>query len=474
MNHNKNRISICLMICFLFAEPFDGLTLITTGGGQGGAMNRKTILIDNDENIINTWNHETKASSIAYLSPDSILFLPCRKNGNDEGGPGGGTTGGRFIKKQWNGDTLWDYELSEEICIPHHDISILPNGNILAICSETKTQQEGISAGKQNLNGSFTLDMLIEIEPVGDSDANIVWEWHFWDHLIQNVSPDYENYGIISNNPQLLDINSNSSGGGGGNPGVGDWNHLNCVSYNSILDQIVISSRHMNEFYVIDHSTTIGEAASHSGGIYGKGGDFLFRWGNPTNYDRGSIDDQILSAQHGVNWIPQGYPGEGNFILYNNNHSPNSSAVLEIMPPMNEDGTYFIENDNPYGPVSYHWIYQAGFYSNTQSGAFRLPNGNTIISSAQDQQILEVSMNGGIQWVYQGDDHTVRALKYSYDYFQEDILGDLNNDEIINILDVIMMVNIILDINNFSENADINEDSIVDILDIVLLINLIL
>ena len=46
--------------------------------------------------------------------------------------------------------------------------------------------------------------------------------------------------------------------------------------------------------------------------------------------------------------IPEGYPGAGNFILFNNNHSLNSSAVLEIVPPVNESGFYTIDYDNPF------------------------------------------------------------------------------------------------------------------------------
>ena len=59
----------------------------------------------------------------------------------------------------------------------------------------------------------------------------------------------------------------------------------------------------MNEIYVIDHSTTTEEAAGHSGGLSGKGGDILYRWGNPQNYQRGNSQDQILISQHSVNWI---------------------------------------------------------------------------------------------------------------------------------------------------------------------------
>ena len=48
MEHYQNKIITIIFYCFLFSEPFDGLTLITTGGGgQGGGINRKTILIDN-------------------------------------------------------------------------------------------------------------------------------------------------------------------------------------------------------------------------------------------------------------------------------------------------------------------------------------------------------------------------------------------------------------------------------------------
>ena len=54
------------------------------------------------------------------------------------------------------------------------------------------------------------------------------------------------------------------------------------------------------------------------------------------------------------------------------------------------------------------------------------------------------------------------------------MVGDLNGDYIVNILDVIVMINIVLNIESPFENADINNDSIIDILDIVLLVNIII
>ena len=131
-----------------------------------------------------------------------------------------------------------------------------------------------------------------------------------------------------------IDINVN------GNWRTNDWNHTNMISYNEDFDQIVISSRHMDEIYVIDHSTTTEEAATNSGGNQGKGGDFIYRWGNPNNYDRGTEEDKIFGGQHGIHWIPNNYPGGGNFLVYNNLHqtNPNRSAVLEFENIADENG----------------------------------------------------------------------------------------------------------------------------------------
>jgi len=51
--------------------------------------------------------------------------------------------------------------------------------------------------------------------------------------------------------------------------------------------------------------------------------------------------------------------------------------------------------------------------------------------------------------------------------------GDLNNDGIVNILDVVQLVNIVL-INEYNNNVDMNQDGVVNILDIVQLVNIIL
>jgi len=70
----------------------------------------------------------------------------------------------------------------------------------------------------------------------------------------------------------------------------------------------------------------------------------------------------------------------------------------------------------------------------------------------------------------------INASNYSSEAIIDDgsceylILGDINEDGIIDILDIILTVNIIMD-GEYNELADVNEDSILDILDIVTMIN---
>ena len=102
-------------------------------------------------------------------------------------------------------------------------------------------------------------------------------------------------------------------GGAGRKPQAAqpDWLHINAVAYNAELDQIMLSVFEFSEIWVIDHSTTTAEAAGHEGGKYGKGGDLLYRWGNPRAYRAGTVKDQKLFGQHNAHWIAKGFPARG-------------------------------------------------------------------------------------------------------------------------------------------------------------------
>ena len=162
----------------------------------------------------------------------------------------------------------------------------------------------------------------------------------------------------------------------------------------------------MSEIYIIDHSTTTEEAKGHTGGRYGKGGDILYRWGNPKVYKRGNRSDQTLFEQHDSAWIEEGFSGDGNITIFNNGTSrPGGySSVEEITPPIDENGNYIIEKGSAFGPVKATWTYTASmkssFYADHISGAQRLPNGNTFICLGPQGTFFEVTPEGKTVWKY--------------------------------------------------------------------------
>lgn len=470
--------SVVFLTVSLFGqEPFDGLTLYSPNIGGGGDIT--SYLIDNEMNVVNSWDHLYGAASMPYLLKDSTLIYPYRVSNPsmNSGGVGGGIS-----KYSWEGNLLWSYEIANNTYQHHHDVEPLPNGNILVIVWEKKTDTEAAAAGRQTLDNSLNeiwSEAILELEPIGSTDVNIVWEWHVWDHLIQDYDPEVDNYGVVSEHPELQDVNYGNAGSNQGPGGPnGDWKHFNAVAYNENLDQIALSSRLHDEIYIIDHSTTSIEAAGHSGGNSGLGGDYLFRWGNPQAYDRGTNSDRLLQDQHGVNWIPEGYPGEGNLMIFNNNYTNNNSAVFEIVTPLNNNGTYDISENEPFGPVAPVWIHTGEFHTQMQGGAFRLPNGNTLITDCDDAYIFEVTSTNEVVWSFDiggGNSFIARAQKYTSDYlgggFPDFTIGDVNFDQNINVADILFISDMSSGYGyNPTPPADFNEDGSVNISDLVLLL----
>lgn len=480
--------TLFLFLCFFSlgrTQVFDGYTIYSpVGTGPGSNVGGDSYLIDNQLNIINEWSYTRGAASMPYLMPDSTIFYPYRVQSPSMSAGG---TGGGILKMDWEGNILWNYTVADQDYQHHHDIQPLPNGNVLVIAWERKTASEAYAMGRQTIENSLNemwSEAILELEPVGTSDANVVWEWHLWDHMVQDVSSAYPNYGTISDHHELFDINYGNVGANQGPGGANaDWKHFNAIDYNADLDQIAISARHHHEIYIIDHSTTTEEAAGHTGGNSGKGGDILYRWGNPQVYDRGNASDQQLNGQHGVNWIPEGYPGEGNLILYNNQEGNGNSAVYEIVPPMDADGNYTIDTITAFGPSSPTWTYTGNFQSSVQSGAFRLPNGNTLITVADDHRMFEVTNTGTIVWDYTHPGNNImiaRAQKYGMDYlgstgsFPDFTLGDINFDGSIDVFDVLIASDMFMNLEPDTPPADMNGDGQVDAFDVALIVQTIL
>jgi hypothetical protein len=408
-------------------RAFQGYTLIAPLTGT------TTYLLDMDGKVVRSWESDCSPALMAYLLPNGHLLRPGSLGSDAQVfGPGPGV-GGRVQEFTWDGDLVWDFRLVNARQLPHHDITPMPNGNILMIVNDRKTSKETLAAGRRpELTGDshFLPDSILEIKPTGKTTGEIVWEWHLWDHLVQDFDKSKANYGNVAEHPELVNINygedalapiaatkdgadklksigyvgANPGGGRRGNP---DWTHCNGVAYNPDLDQIAISVHGFSEFWIIDHSTTKAEAAGHRGGKSDKGGDLLYRWGNPRAYRAGTKADQKLFAQHNAHWIPKGLPGAGHILVFNNGSGrPDGSysSVDEIVLPVDGQGRYEYKAGVAFGPDKPGWSYTApkktDFYSFFISGAQRLPNGNTFICSGANGITFEVTPEKEIVWQY--------------------------------------------------------------------------
>jgi hypothetical protein len=366
-----------------------------------------TYLIDKNGTINHTWSSAYQPFTEAYWLGNGTILRPIISGG------------GGIQKILWDGTLAWDYRYTVSGCTCHHDIKYLPNGNVLMIVWVTKTRTEAIAAGRNpsSIEGNtFTPDKIIEVKPTGPTSGDVVWEWNVWDHLIQDYDSSKNNYGVVGDHPELIDINF-------GDSFDFDWLHTNSLDYNSTFDQILVDIHDFDEVWVIDHSTTTEEAASHTGGHYGHGGDLLYRWGNPQAYRRGTSSDQKLFGQHDATWIPSGHPGEGDILVFNNGYNrpgPKYSSVDEFAPPVDANGEYYLEPGSAYGPEDVTWDYTANpptsFYSNVFSSATRLKDGNTLICSGIPGKFFEVTPDGTTVWQYSNPYGSPNKWVFKIDY----------------------------------------------------------
>lgn len=487
---NKNSIAIHLLIIISLITGIElkaqdetiGLRYYDQNTSEGYILftpkkNSAVYLINNCGELINEWTFTEKPGATCYLLNDGSLL----RAGKDS-----------LEIRDWESNLVWSYATAANDIAQHHDIEPLPNGNILCVVTETYTQDEIVALGRsiENTGDSFKIDKLIEIEPSGNHDANIVWEWRFIDHLIQDIDPDKPNYGVVIEHPELVDLNYINSS-------ATDFTHVNAVDYNADLDQIMVSPRHLNEIMIIDHSTTTVEAIGHIGGNSGVGGDIMWRWGNPAGYKQGTEEDQKLFLQHDCKWVENGYLDEGKISVFNNGGDlTNMYSSVHLIEPTFTSGAYLKET-NTFLPNDYEWTWNGLILGDTmqepsQSGAMSLSNGNFIICETSKGQFSEITKTGDLLMTYVNptgstiydqysvienkDNAMFRAEKYPIDFpgFQgkdmtpKGIIEDINtNSDLCSLLQVndeidklaIQINNPITDnriqFNHYISNADI-------------------
>ena len=143
--------------------------------------------------------------------------------------------------------------------------------------------------------------------------------------------------------------------------------------------------------------------------------------------------------------------------------SSNNNVFLNFI---NDNNYYFADSDIAEGP-SANWS-----FPNWPSHLDHILISNEFFNIFSNENIftykIDEYMNSWQQYDNYISDHRPVAINITWP-----IIGDLNQDGNLNILDITILINLILD-NQYSSSADFNNDSGLNILDIVFLVDLIL
>jgi hypothetical protein len=369
-------------------DSYQGYTIISPSSFK------TSYLINNCGEIINSWESDHFIALMAEVDMEGNLYRLAR--GENVGGFAGGGIGGRLEKFNWDGDLIWTGILADEFHHAHHDLEILPNGNILLIQWDKILADEVFDSGRDPLtfdDDSLWPDRIIEIEILENDEFEIVWEWRAWDHIVQDFDSSLDNFGVISEHPEKIDLNLIPTEGGND---LSDWMHINGVAYNEELDLIALSSRHFSEIFVIDHSTTTEEAAGSTGGNFGMGGDILYRYGNAQNYNLGTAQDQVFYGQHDARFHYDEEIEQWQISVFNNGINRiggNASSVDIINLPL--EGNEFVREANTaFGPDELFFQFPSeldtNFYASRVCGAQIMPNDNVVVSAGSGGFVVEV------------------------------------------------------------------------------------
>jgi hypothetical protein len=363
----------------------DGYILVNNANGD------KAFLMDKNAQLIYDFPlNDLKIGNDVFLMDNGQILANLE---SDDQKIGLGGQGGILQILDADGTVQWSYEYSSDNYILHHDAEMLPNGNIIVQVWERKTVDEVQIAGSELTVDVFP-DAIIEIDPTTD---NIVWEWHAWDHLIQDLDETKNNFGVISENPQKINLNYVLDK-------EGDIMHGNGIAYDPLKDIIYLSINFYSEIWVIDHSTTTEEASTASGGNYGKGGDLVYRFGNPDAYSN-TAGERLFFNNHFPNLL-KGHD-LGKILVFSNGGDLNQSTVYELKLPQIFD---FKANQNNEPQVVWSFT-DPDLFSAKVSGAVRLPNGNTMIAEG-DFGIWEVTEDGKVVWKFSSPGFYWRAYHY--------------------------------------------------------------
>ena len=353
------------------SKACDGYTLISN--------DNVAKLVDMNGNIIKTWN----------INGFPVKMFP---GGSVMGQGGFGTFGqelAEVVQLSWNGETEWRFSEWDSLdgvmaARVHHDFQ--KDGNPVGYYAPGQEPQ-AYGGNVLVLGRLTTLDPEISTLSLYD---DVVYEVD-WDNkvptLLWKSSEHFDEFGFNEQARQLI----YSAGG--------DYLHINSVSRlgpNSWYDpdtgigdarfhpdNLIMDSRQANIIWIVNM------AESDEYGV----GEIVWKVG--PDYSAGTPEGDNLGqiiGQHHAHMIPQGLPGEGNILVFDNGGIAGYPFLLRF-------NSRILEFDPIY--LKLVWKYEnPSFFSFYISSAQRLPNGNTLIDEGSVGRIFEVTPGGEIVWEF--------------------------------------------------------------------------
>lgn len=217
---------VCCLISFsVTAQNTVGvLSLDETSASQGynlvyPAPQSNAYLLDNCGRVVNVWTDSSnfRPGNAAYLLEDGNLFK-CKRDASVAGDSIWAGGGGESVEiRDWDNNLVWSMTINNDWERMHHDAIVMPNGNVMMIVWEKKTLAESIAAGRDTSlidEGKLWPDYLLEVTPIYPDSYTVAWEWHAWDHLVQDFDSTKDNYGDPSLESGKINLNYTGIGGG--------------------------------------------------------------------------------------------------------------------------------------------------------------------------------------------------------------------------------------------------------------------
>ncbi len=343
-----------------------------------------------------------------------------------------------LVQVDWDGNVVWEFDHLEEVEDPgqprrwvarqHHDFQregnpvgyYVPGQDPLTDSGKTLILVHQDVFDRAISDKPLLDDRIIEVDWKGD----IIWSWSPYEHF-EELGFDDAARRVLRRDPNIRPAGE----------GIGDWLHINSVSWvgpNRWYDEGDERFHPDNIIWDAREANIIAITSRTTGKIV---------WKIGPRYDGNEAERALgwIIGQHHAHIIPQGLPGAGNLLVFDNGGwagygEPNPGSPSGKLNAL-RDYSRVLEID----PITLKIVWQytpkeAGFvqpldsvrfYSPFISSAQRLPNGNTLITEGSDGRVIEVTADHQLVWEYispyWGNGHlslnlVYRAYRYPYSW----------------------------------------------------------